>query len=173
MINDSIKPIVEFCDNDAEVIWGHGTVMKGDLLKLALEGKFDVIVHQCNCFHNFGAGIALQILKKFPMAFEQDKKTEYGSKEKMGSISFCTVPLGRGFVIVNGYSQYGCGVGKTQTDYKSVRNVFKCVKKEFSGMRIGYPLYGAGLAGGDWNVISKIINEELRGETHTLVEYQK
>ena len=48
-------------------------VIKGDLLKLAYEGEFDAIVHQCNCFHNFGAGIALQILKQFPLAFEADK----------------------------------------------------------------------------------------------------
>jgi len=146
--------------------------IKGDLLKLALEGRFDVIVHQCNCFHNFGAGIALQILKKFPLAFEADKRTDYGSKAKLGSISYCTIPLGRGFIIVNGYSQFGCGVDRVRTDYDSVRKVFQKVKQEFTGMKIGYPLYGAGLAGGDWNVISKIIDEELKGEDHTLVEYQ-
>lgn len=147
-------------------------IIQGDLLKFALEGKFDVIVHQCNCFHNFGAGIALQILKKFPLAFEADKTTEYGSKAKLGSIVYCTIPLGRGFIIVNGYSQFGCGVGRLQTDYRAVRGVFQKVKKEFTGMKIGYPLYGAGLAGGDWTIISKIIDEELQDEDHTLVEYK-
>jgi O-acetyl-ADP-ribose deacetylase (regulator of RNase III) len=145
--------------------------IKGNLLTLALEGQFDVIVHQCNCYHNFGAGIALQILKKFPAAFEQDKLTPYGSRDKLGSIGFCTIPLGRGFVIVNGYSQFGCGANKIRTEYDAVRNVFKCIKNQFTGMRIGYPLYGAGLAGGDWQIISKIIDEELSGEDHTLVEY--
>lgn len=144
----------------------------GDLLKFALEGRFDVIVHQCNCFHNFGAGIALQILKKFPLAFEADKTTEYGSKAKLGSISYCTIPLGRGFIIANGYSQFGCGVGRLQTNYEAVRRVFQKVKKEFSGMKIGYPLYGSGLAGGNWEIISKIIDEELQGENHTLVNYK-
>ena len=32
---------------------------------------------------------------------------------------------------------------------------------------------GAGLAGGDWQKISKIIEEELKGEDHTFVEFQK
>ena len=144
----------------------------GDLLKFALGGRFDVIVHQCNCFHKFGAGIALQILKKFPLAFEADKTTEYGSKAKLGSITYCTIPLGRGFIIVNGYSQFGCGFGRLQTDYEAVRRVFQKIKKEFSGMKIGYPLYGSGLAGGNWEIISKIIDEELQGEDHTLVEYK-
>jgi O-acetyl-ADP-ribose deacetylase (regulator of RNase III) len=146
-------------------------IIKGDLLNLALEGKFDVIVHGCNCFHNFGAGIALQILKRFPIVFEQDKKTVYGDRNKLGSISFCTVPLGRGFVAVNAYTQYACGVGKRQVDYIALRNCFKCIKKEFTGYRIGYPLIGAGLAGGDWDIISEIINNELGNEDHTLVEY--
>jgi O-acetyl-ADP-ribose deacetylase (regulator of RNase III) len=39
----------------------------------------------------------------------------------------------------------------------------------FSGKRIGYPKIGAGLAGGDWNIISSIIDKELIGEDHTLV----
>ena len=31
---------------------------------------------------------------------------------------------------------------------------------------------GAGLAGGDWDTISSIINEELEGEDHTLVVFK-
>ena len=37
-------------------------------------------------------------------------------------------------------------------------------------LRIGYPKIGAGLAGGDWTIISKIIDEELKDIDHTLVE---
>ena len=44
------------------------------------------------------------------------------------------------------------------------------LKRNFPGKRIGYPKIGAGLARGYWNVISQIINEELAGEDHTLVE---
>ena len=43
------------------------------------------------------------------------------------------------------------------------------MKAEFSGLRIGYPLIGAGLAGGDWGIIEKTISEELEGEDHSLV----
>jgi O-acetyl-ADP-ribose deacetylase (regulator of RNase III) len=38
-------------------------------------------------------------------------------------------------------------------------------------LRIGYPAIGAGLAGGDWEVISSIIEEELKGEDHTFVKF--
>jgi len=52
-----------------------------------------------------------------------------------------------------------------------VHNLFKKIKQQFSGKRIGYPKIGAGLAGGDWERISRIIDEELAGEDHTLVLY--
>ena len=39
-------------------------------------------------------------------------------------------------------------------------------------MAIGYPKIGAGLAKGDWSTIAAILDEELAGEGHTLVEYE-
>jgi O-acetyl-ADP-ribose deacetylase (regulator of RNase III) len=50
--------------------------------------------------------------------------------------------------------------------------VFKNIKIDYTGKLIGYPKIGAGLAGGNWNQISKIINEELVDENHTLVEFK-
>ena len=43
------------------------------------------------------------------------------------------------------------------------------IKQKYTGKRIGLPKIGAGLAGGDWNVIQKIIEEELPGENVTIV----
>ena len=45
----------------------------------------------------------------------------------------------------------------------------KQVKQNFYGKRIGYPMIGSGLAGGDWDQIKDIIEEELKDEDHTLV----
>lgn len=36
-------------------------VITGNLIKLAINGDFDVIIHGCNCFCKMGAGIAKQI----------------------------------------------------------------------------------------------------------------
>jgi len=45
-------------------------VIPGDLLRLALDGRFDVIVHGCNCQCAMGKGIALSIKQQFPEAYE-------------------------------------------------------------------------------------------------------
>lgn len=44
--------------------------VQGDLIELALNGVFDVIVHGCNCQCTMGAGIAKSIRAKFPEACE-------------------------------------------------------------------------------------------------------
>ena len=40
-------------------------------------------------------------------------------------------------------------------------------------MKIGLPLIGAGIAGGSWDRIEKIIREELWGEDVTIVVWEK
>ncbi len=145
-------------------------IVKGDLIRLALDGEFDVIVHGCNCQCVMGAGIAKQIKEAFPEAAEADALTEKGSRSKLGCISYFAHEVigGHGFFIVNAYTQFGYGSG-VQVDYRAIRHAMREVKACFTGGRIGYPKIGAGLGGGDWNRIAAIIDEELDGEDHTLV----
>jgi len=149
-------------------------VLKGDLIQFALAGRFDVIIHGCNCFCTMGAGIAKLIRDIFPEAYQADLATPKGDREKLGTYSLARVQReGHKLTIVNGYTQYDfSGHGKL-ADYKAIQNLFSRVKKDFFNQRIGYPKIGAGLAKGDWEVISDIINQELSGEDHFLVEFGK
>lgn len=147
-------------------------IVKGDLILLAMDGHFDVIIHGCNCFCAMGAGIARGIKAQFPEAFEADLATEIGDRSKLGSFSHgAVVRDGHAITIVNAYTQFHYSGSGVLADYDAIRTVFEKIKTGFSGKRIGYPLIGAGLAGGDWSVISGIINEALGGEDHTLVKF--
>jgi O-acetyl-ADP-ribose deacetylase (regulator of RNase III) len=147
--------------------------VEGDLITLALDGQFDVIVHGCNCFCTMGAGIARAILDEFPEAYAADLVTVKGDRNKLGDFSYATVKRGdHTITIVNGYTQFQFHGESVLVDYDAVQKLFKKVKKQFSGKRIGYPKIGAGLAGGDWEKISRIIEEELAGEEHSLVLYR-
>jgi O-acetyl-ADP-ribose deacetylase (regulator of RNase III) len=146
---------------------------QGDLILLAQKGHFDVIVHGCNCFNTMGAGIAKAIRDNFPAAFIADQQTARGDKSKLGTITIAETDIAEGrLTIVNGYTQYAYGRKGQKVDYEALRQVFKRVKEVFSGQRIGYPAIGAGLAGGDWQTIARIIDEELNGEDHTYVEFE-
>eukprot|EP01023_Acetabularia_acetabulum_P052062 TRINITY_DN5771_c0_g1_i3.p1 TRINITY_DN5771_c0_g1~~TRINITY_DN5771_c0_g1_i3.p1 ORF type:complete len:210 (-),score=26.23 TRINITY_DN5771_c0_g1_i3:69-698(-) len=148
-----------------------GKEIEGDLIASAQNGDFDVIIHGCNCFCTMGKGIAKQIKEKFPQAFEADKGTQKGDRQKMGQISYAEVQNNqkKPLFIVNAYIQYNYRAPDNKVDYDSLREAFQGIKQHFKGKIMGYPLIGAGLAGGDWSTISKIIDEELAGEDHTLV----
>ena len=148
--------------------------VKGDLIKLALKGEFDVIIHGCNCFCAMGAGIAKTIKLKFPEAYTADLATAKGAKEKLGTFSSAKVNTSYGdLIVVNAYTQFHWRGRGVKVDYEALREAFRKIKIEFSGLRIAYPAIGAGLAGGNWKTISTIIEEELVGEDHTFVEYDK
>lgn len=139
----------------------------GDLIELA--HTFDVIAHGCNCYHTMGAGIAYYIKEAFPEAYyEADCNTPYGDKNKLGWYSSYSYS---DLTVVNLYTQFSAG-GTRAVDYTAVRKCMKALKNTFSGYTIGLPKIGAGLGGGDWSVIEKIIEEELDGEDVTVVVFE-
>lgn len=144
---------------------------KGDLLKIARENQnIDVIVHGCNCFKTMNSGIAKQIRAEYPQACGAD--TQYstkGEKAKLGTYSKCD--SGDGFEIINGYTQYRYGTDKMHVDYDAIRTLFRTLNSEYKGKVIAFPKIGAGLAGGNWNIIIDIINTELTDAKGIYVEY--
>ncbi len=146
---------------------------QGNLIELAQNGQFDVIVHGCNCWCVMGAGIAKAIRQAFPEAYQADQQTEPGDRNKLGTCTEAVIELdGHRLVAVNAYTQfnYKPEEGKVLVDYEAVRSCMRWIRNRHAGRRIGLPKIGAGLAGGDWNRISRIIEEELDGEDLILVE---
>lgn len=147
---------------------------KGDLVRKAQAGEFDVIVHGCNCYCTMGAGIAKTIKQVFPAAYQADMATVVGDKAKLGHYSVAEVEVnGKTLVILNGYTQFEWRGPGRKADYEAIRQVFRRIKQDYAGKRIGYPAIGAGLAGDEWKVIAAIIEEELAGENHVFIEWEK
>ena len=143
--------------------------VEGDLVRDA--DQYEVIAHCCNCFCTMGAGIAPQIKHKFPEAYAVDCATTAGDQDKLGTITYTenTTPI-----VVNLYGQFdykGRLQGRMDLDNTALRKSLAAMKAKFSGKKFGLPMIGAGLAGGDWNIIERIIQEELNGEDVTVVKY--
>ncbi len=144
----------------------------GDLIQLAHEGHFDVIAHGANCFCTFGAGIAKAIKESFPEAYEADLKTRKGDYSKLGKLSLAKIKRdSHQFIVANLYTQYFFGKAKDPKDSKEIR--YKAIEKSLKELKkqipydasIGLPKIGAGLAGGDWEIIRKIIMSVIPNAT--------
>lgn len=151
----------------------------GDLIKLAQQGQFDLIVHGANCQHIMGGGIARTIKATFPEAFTADKKTKKGAA-KFGDISEAIIDEGkRGnkkqLIVVNAYTQIFTGKPRKGEDrVAAIGSAFEKIAEEYVGMKlkIGIPLIGAGLAGGDWKQIEPVICAATTGLDITLVKFK-
>lgn len=145
----------------------------GDLLQLATDGKFDVIVHGCNCFNVMASGIAGQIAKLFPEVVVSDNLTVKGAN-KVGTYNFTTVERnGRIFIICNAYTQYNFSRGEDVFEYDGFKNILRQLGSidALKGKRFGFPLIGCGLAGGDKNRVIELLEEFAIGNNATLVEW--
>ena len=57
--------------------------------------------------------------------------------------------------------------------YQAIESCLLGISEEFPDKKIGIPYIGAGLAGGDWNIIRPIIEETLDGTDTTIVQFWK
>lgn len=140
-------------------------IQNGDLLEMAYNGDFDIIVHGCNCFHTMGGGIARQIREQFPQAYEADKKTEYGV-DKTGTYSSVIVKNidNERLIIINAYTQFNISSGEDVFSYDGFQKILDKLLRQVEvaaelgvSYRIGFPLIGCGLAGGDKDRILKMM----------------
>lgn len=156
--------------------------IKGDLLALAEDGKFDVIVHGCNCHCTMGSGIAGTIRRDYPEAYAADCLTTPGDRHKLGTATHVLVNGKKGsqFFIINAYTQYnfnGPGEKIDVFEYDAFQRLLDTwADSPLAEARFGFPMIGMGLAGGDKVRIKKMIRAfdkkiSKRGGTVTLVEF--
>ena len=153
--------------------------IKGDLLKLAHDGQFNVIVHGCNCFNTMGGGIAKTIRETYPQAYVADCETISGDKNKLGTatVSKANNVHGEEFLIVNAYTQYNMSTGEDVFEYDAFQRLLNSwVDSPMAEANIGFPMIGMGLAGGDSKRILTMLRRfskdiKKHGGSVTMVEF--
>jgi O-acetyl-ADP-ribose deacetylase (regulator of RNase III) len=150
--------------------------VKGDLIALAKEGKFDVITHGCNCVCTMGAGIAVPMAQNFGCStFPLEDLSKRGDVNKLGQIEWKKYPISidNSVYVVNSYTQYHPNPLLKPLDYEALTLCMRKINHTFKGMHVGLPQIGAGLAGGDWELIKVIIQKELKDCDVTIVIFDK
>jgi O-acetyl-ADP-ribose deacetylase (regulator of RNase III) len=153
----------------------------GNLIDMAEQGLFDVIVHGCNCMNTMGSGIAAEIRQRYPKAYEADtdytldlQDSGHSQVQKLGNTSAHATDK---FVILNAYTQVNFAPRDVDHfEYASFEVILKKMAAEYGPFKIGFPYIGMGLAGGDKDRIIAMIKDfaekiSASGGSVTLVEF--
>lgn len=135
--------------------------VKGDLL----ESPFP-IAHGVNCQGVMGSGVAKQIRNKYPKAYQDYSNFVNAIKPSyklLGDVIISRVrtkmdaPVKEIFHCFTQFD-YGKDKNKVYVDYNAIRNCIITINEWYkvypSPQPIAFPKIGAGLANGDWNIIS-------------------
>ena len=142
---------------------------KGNLIDAFINNEINVLIHQANCFNTMGSGVAKEIKTRLPEMFQADCETTRGDVGKLGCFSYAVFDDENIKLGINLYGQYRYGTEKQHTDYdaieKGLHKICKFLdlfaKDDKSNIKIGLPRLGCGLGGGSWDIVSKIIEEQL------------
>lgn len=133
-----------------------------------------IILHGCNAQSVMGSGLAYQVKKKWPVVFTDYchmLKTGKPPINHLGCVAFTAVSAE--LVVASGITQCSYGTNGKYVSYKAIQKCFNETIEfaKSTGLEIHYPLIGAGLGGGEWSIISNIIDacfDPYPGIKHTL-----
>lgn len=160
--------------------------IQADLLDFP-EG-INVIFHQANTEGVMGAGIAKQIRKRFPTAWENDKSFSLPfGEDRLGHFSYYELQQvreegGRATlidkkIIINLYGQMlnKDSVFGIATDYlalyAALSRACNWLEKRREEPVMGFPYgMGCGLGGGEWSIVEEIIERTTKNNSVYIVE---
>lgn len=128
---------------------------------LVTNKKYTIFCHQVNCQGVMGSGIAKQIRNEYPEVYKEYKHVE---NPMLGYILPVFTTDGR--ICINMFAQDKFGRDKRYTDYAAFRDCLLAIvglvadHHIHEDVPIAFPyMIGCGLAGGDWLVVEKLLQE--------------
>lgn len=128
-----------------------------------------ILVHVCNDIGAWGRGFVLALSKRYRQPEAAFKTWAAGKTDQpyqLGEVQF--VDVGDGLRVANLIGQHDIARKNRPTEtppvrYEAIQEGLARVRREAQhlGASVHMPRIGAGVAGGDWAVIERIIAEEL------------
>lgn len=127
------------------------------------------IVHGCNAQGVMGSGVAKAIKEKYPEVFKGYRQQYEDTGLMLGDARGYVVA--DGLVVWNAITQknYGDPTSTRYVSYDAIAECFEIINRDVAVIEkmlnvephIHIPLIGAGLGGGKWEIIEKIIEETV------------
>lgn len=151
--------------------------IKGDIFSTNFKNKFDTICHQCNCVTDKGAGFYKVLVDKYPEVEIYSQRKILTQSDDSGNTIPGTIRIMKSSdyrTIIHMFSQYYPGKPKYWDNCdKRTRWFSECldkIKNTPNIKSIAFPYkIGCGLAGGDWFIYKKIIQNFAKNNQHISV----
>lgn len=138
-------------------------ILYGNILDI----KEGIICQQVNCMGVMGSGLAKQIRNKYPRVYEAYIKFVKESDTKVNNLGeTLLVEVDKGLYVANMFSQFSYGRSGLHTNYQKFEECLIRLKNtsdnydKLKNLPIYFPYkIGCGLGGGDWNIISSLIEK--------------
>lgn len=139
---------------------------------------YDIIAHGVNCQGVMGSGFAKQIKERFPWAYESylEACAQRDPEWNLGRVR--TVRQGSGIRIAHCFTQLNYGKEKKRyVSYDAIADVMYALNNLLISdevilkrpCKLVMPMIGAGLGGGNWEVIKAIIETSFDPTTNVTV----
>lgn len=143
------------------------------------DGDTAVIAHQVNCQGVMGSGVAKQVRERFPEVYEDYKSLceTVPARELLGLAQGVATKdrlSGNHKTIINLFAQEEFGYdGKCYTDYIALSGSLCTLREMFPDSDVAFPyLMGCHRGGGDWEKVSKMI-DDIFGDNAVIYKYQE
>lgn len=129
-----------------------------------LDADSGIIAHGCNARGVMGSGVAKYVREKYPLCYEKYKlrcQLYTDPQVLLGDVIWYEAK--DGLYVANAITQLDFGAdGKRYVSYEAVDIAFYTINKAIcESETLHIPMIGAGLGGGDWEVISSIIEANV------------
>lgn len=146
---------------------------KGNVVDAFFEGEGDYLIHGCNCQGVMGSGVAKEIKSRIPEAYRAyreicNNRNGLQGEQLLGTV--VEVPLGyTNRYIINMFTQNHYGTSQRHFNYGAFAMALSIQFSFKYGKEIVMPKIGAGLGGGDWDIIEEIILYGTFNKNHFIV----
>ena len=143
------------------------------------ETELDYIAHGVNCQNVMGSGVAKALFIKWPKVKESYHlymdtyipECPKGGKDFLGFVDAVEVDDTKK-VVFNCWTQENFGpADKQYVDYNAVKECFTILTRHYNLSKLAIPKIGCGLAGGNWNIVSALIDEITGDDLEVWVYY--
>lgn len=150
-------------------------IVQGNVLDYT---KDVAVIHGVNCQGVMGSGVALAIKNAYPKVYTEYKRMCYATasaEDVLGRVGVVTLNITDNFYVINGFTQIDCGTQRRQVSYDAIVEVFESTNRWLhcqKPLTLYFPKIGAGLGGGNWDIIKAIIESSVDQKFNpTLVDF--